>query len=281
MSDQQQGPGWWLASDGKWYPPDQAPVVPPPQTWGPPPGPPPRQGMSSGTKAGIIAASVIGAFVVLIAAVTLLGEESTSRFSSTGSAIGDASDDRDDEPDPSAGGPVDVPEGFEVIEGDGVSIAAPGDWTVLDAGDVDMTSDEFTEAFPDAPPEMVEQGADMFAQGAVLVAFDFTDAAFASNVNIIDVPGEAPLGLVSDQAQQQIQALGGEVLDHGTVDVAVGEVARVEYTLAVTLPDGSTTPTGGVQFYVPLDGRTYIITVSSVGEVAELADRMIDTFRVG
>lgn len=21
MSDHQQGPGWWLASDGKWYPP--------------------------------------------------------------------------------------------------------------------------------------------------------------------------------------------------------------------------------------------------------------------
>src|SRR5690554_2550534 len=25
MSDTSQGPGWWLASDGKWYPPEQAP----------------------------------------------------------------------------------------------------------------------------------------------------------------------------------------------------------------------------------------------------------------
>ncbi len=25
MSDVSQGPGWWLASDGKWYSPDQAP----------------------------------------------------------------------------------------------------------------------------------------------------------------------------------------------------------------------------------------------------------------
>jgi hypothetical protein len=25
MSDTQQGPGWWLASDGKWYPPETAP----------------------------------------------------------------------------------------------------------------------------------------------------------------------------------------------------------------------------------------------------------------
>lgn len=30
MSDVSQGPGWWLASDGKWYPPDQAPPPPPP-----------------------------------------------------------------------------------------------------------------------------------------------------------------------------------------------------------------------------------------------------------
>lgn len=27
MSDTSQGPGWWVASDGKWYPPDSAPQV--------------------------------------------------------------------------------------------------------------------------------------------------------------------------------------------------------------------------------------------------------------
>jgi cytoskeletal protein RodZ len=32
MSDASQGPGWWLASDGKWYPPELAQgYVPPPQ----------------------------------------------------------------------------------------------------------------------------------------------------------------------------------------------------------------------------------------------------------
>ena len=30
MSDVSQGQGWWLASDGKWYPPQQAPLPPPP-----------------------------------------------------------------------------------------------------------------------------------------------------------------------------------------------------------------------------------------------------------
>jgi hypothetical protein len=32
MSDQSQGAGWWLASDGKWYPPE---------SFSPPPPPPP------------------------------------------------------------------------------------------------------------------------------------------------------------------------------------------------------------------------------------------------
>ena len=29
MSDVSQGPGWWIASDGKWYAPEQAPAAPP------------------------------------------------------------------------------------------------------------------------------------------------------------------------------------------------------------------------------------------------------------
>jgi len=39
MSDTSQGPGWWIASDGKWYPPESAPApAPPPPA---PPGVPP------------------------------------------------------------------------------------------------------------------------------------------------------------------------------------------------------------------------------------------------
>lgn len=36
MSDTQQGPGWWKASDGRWYPPETHP------DYRPPPPPPPR-----------------------------------------------------------------------------------------------------------------------------------------------------------------------------------------------------------------------------------------------
>ena len=40
MSDQSNGPGWWLASDGKWYSPEQEPnYAPPPPADDAPPSP--------------------------------------------------------------------------------------------------------------------------------------------------------------------------------------------------------------------------------------------------
>lgn len=41
MSDVPQGPGWWQASDQKWYPPEAFPGAPQPSPAGPPPGAPP------------------------------------------------------------------------------------------------------------------------------------------------------------------------------------------------------------------------------------------------
>src|SRR5947209_7011995 len=44
MSDTQRGPGWWIASDGKWYPPELHPNYrppPPPAPTPPPPAPTP------------------------------------------------------------------------------------------------------------------------------------------------------------------------------------------------------------------------------------------------
>lgn len=75
MSDAPQGPGWWQASDGKWYPPQ--PAAAPPPTAPPPPqpgyypvGPPPQQqGMNGCLKAFLI---VFGIFVVLGVIATVL-----------------------------------------------------------------------------------------------------------------------------------------------------------------------------------------------------------------
>ena len=34
MSDTSQGPGWWQASDGKWYPPESSPTAASPHPCG-------------------------------------------------------------------------------------------------------------------------------------------------------------------------------------------------------------------------------------------------------
>lgn len=56
MSDQSQGPGWWIASDGKWYPPQQAARLPPP------PASPNRHAMNGCLKAALIGLGILFVF---------------------------------------------------------------------------------------------------------------------------------------------------------------------------------------------------------------------------
>ena len=58
MSDQSQGPGWWLASDGKWYPP-QSPPPYQPAPYRPPVGP-------SSKKSGCSSAALLGGLLVVL-----------------------------------------------------------------------------------------------------------------------------------------------------------------------------------------------------------------------
>jgi hypothetical protein len=87
MSDVSQGPGWWQASDRKWYPPQSAPTAAPPPSYRAPPGPsygarpapqwtppPAKKGGNTGclialAVVGVIAVLGIVATVVVIAAV--------------------------------------------------------------------------------------------------------------------------------------------------------------------------------------------------------------------
>lgn len=57
MSDTSQGPGWWQASDGKWYPPEQAPGAPAGPPPGMPPAGPPMGGPPGGAPMGAPAAA--------------------------------------------------------------------------------------------------------------------------------------------------------------------------------------------------------------------------------
>jgi hypothetical protein len=71
VSDDPQGPGWWRASDGRWYPPQAAPPSWPP---GGPPGAPYTPPPPAKTNRGcLIALAIVGVLAVLgIAAVVVV-----------------------------------------------------------------------------------------------------------------------------------------------------------------------------------------------------------------
>ena len=85
MSDASQGPGWWQASDGKWYPPEAKLPPPPPGAYAAAPAP-------AGRSAATIVAIVVGAFVVAtfliaflsILAITFLGRSTGDKLSRLG-----------------------------------------------------------------------------------------------------------------------------------------------------------------------------------------------------
>lgn len=80
VSDVPQGPGWWQASDGKWYPPQ---VQPPP-----PPAPGGRSGCAT---AAIVVAVGFGALLLIailcIIAITFLGRSTSEKLSDLGGEI--------------------------------------------------------------------------------------------------------------------------------------------------------------------------------------------------
>src|SRR3954464_9785700 len=100
MSDATQGPGWWQASDGKWYPPEQHPGqsnVPqaPVAGWGPTSSPP------AGPKShGVAIAVGVVAVVVAVAVVGVLF------------AGGSGSDTDTHQATPSAKPHADIPKGY-------------------------------------------------------------------------------------------------------------------------------------------------------------------------
>jgi len=263
MSDRQEGLGWWLASDGKWYPPDRAPAVPPADTWAMPPEgppvPPPKGGMSSGGKVALVITGVAGTLVLLLAAVFVLGSES----------------------EPDGPGPVDevadVPDGYELLEGVGVTIAVPESWVEIDADDATMTPEDFRAAFPDAPESLLDQGAAAVDRGSVLVAYDVASGLDFDNLNIIEMPVRLPLDVIESQARVELSGVGADVAGFEEVDLPAGDALRAEYTLEVALPEG-TLDAVGVQYYVVTDEHTYVVTFTGPGAV-DLAARMIETFR--
>ncbi|MGK2947124.1 MAG: hypothetical protein ACSLFP_00995 [Acidimicrobiales bacterium] len=296
MSDQQQGPGWWLASDGKWYPPEQAagasgpPPTDPTAPMAPvPPGPPPTDGSSSGNRTGLIVAGVLVVIALIAAAVLLLGGDdddgddiaaSTTTTAEPESTTTTGADDTTTTTGSDGLDPADVPDGFTLVEGNGISLVVPDTWEQIDSDDASLSEEELAEAFPGADQDLLQQGLAAFQSGAVLVAIDVSGSDFANNVNVIESPSEFELDFLEVQGRQEIEAVGGVVDEVTRVDLPLGEAVRVTYTLDGVMPDGSSFTVQGIQHYVPFDGSTYIVTVSAVEDLSDIADPMAASLRV-
>jgi hypothetical protein len=284
MSDQQQGPGWWLASDGRWYPPEQAPGAMPgaPDPAPPAPDAPPAPGPPSPSRTRLAVAGAVVVVALVAVALLLFGGDDDGDDDAASTTTTTAAEAPDDEPDPTDGEPDDgeLPEGLTRLEGDGVAMAVPEAWVQIDAADASLTPEELAELYPGASPELLEQGLAAFEQGAVLVATQVTSDGFADNVNVLEAPTEVPLDVLEQQGEQEITSLGGQVESVDRVELPAGDAIRLAYSIEGVGPDGSAFTVRGVQHYLPVDGRTYIITVSSGSDPSSLSDSMAETFRL-
>src|SRR5580704_4914362 len=70
MSDTQQGPDWWQASDGRWYPPQPSTgPPPPPMPMGAPPATKKKGGFGKGCLLSLGILAAIGVVIVIIVVV--------------------------------------------------------------------------------------------------------------------------------------------------------------------------------------------------------------------
>ncbi|CAN5621722.1 hypothetical protein BH20ACT2_BH20ACT2_08090 [soil metagenome] len=310
MSEQSQGPGWWQASDGRWYPPELAPpgYVEPTQPHprptdfapyqavhlpdGAPGGPPPggsREGAGRNKVLG-----VLGALVVLIAlivgAVVLLGDDDE-----------EATDDSSTTSEPSTDDPVvtepgegeleapEVPEGFRLVEG------SDGDWAVgipegwqdadLASEDLDAIQNSLGANNPQLS-EQIEASKAVLEDSGVLFALAPPDPATgvsSDNLNIIRLPftggGELPPGL-EVQTRSQLETIGVQDATFETVELRAGEALRGDYILPVNAPDGSVIYLRTVRFFLAAPESAWVLSFSSTdGDSEELVTAVADSFR--
>ena len=313
MSEQSQGPGWWQASDGKWYPPQAAAGADPtmpiaasaatgPLPGGPPPAggaPPPKGGLGRGPLLGIIAA-----VIVLLAAVLFFATKGDDKDDKAKTANTDQSSDSDTESSSSKrttttkpkattttldSDPldIDVRDGFTPFrsEEDGFAIAVPERMRVFDLSSENL--DQIKEALGADNPQLAavfDQAGSLIAQGGKLFAVDPTGAGQgkpADTLNIIRTPTsvDPTAAGFEDTIVKQLEGVGATDVEVTSLDVPAGKAVAVAFTLAINLPDGSTASIHGREGVVQAAGALWVITYAA-GPDADSGefDEVVDSF---
>lgn len=127
----QPGPGWWLASDGRWYPPQQAPApAPTPAPAYPTPYQTPVPPPSKSGKGCLVVLAVIGVIMLLIAAlvaVALWKFASTVKDVTDGVTVGEVQCPTEEKVSDLVGQPVDLVLSGNVVVASGCNYSSGGD----------------------------------------------------------------------------------------------------------------------------------------------------------
>lgn len=298
MSDTPQGPGWWLASDGRYYPPQppappSAPPTAPPtaaappepgQPWAPPPqGPPAQAPPPQGTPVppprsggGSTAALVVIGVVVLMAVVGVIGA-AVLIFARAGSSDEDAApattttitDDASGEfgatTVPSAGdGEVVATEfGFSTGEGFDGELAANAGAVIENSGSSSAAFFEVVFTFTD------DDGATVGTETAYVYAIEPGGTAHAA-VDAVSLQGPAT-------AVDATVVIGdGSGFWTGTVvPVEVGEVVVDEF-FGLGVDGTATNPTAA-----PIQSASVQCVVREGGRIVGGASAVLDTIVPG
>jgi hypothetical protein len=265
MSDVSQGPGWWLASDGRWYPPEavpggRGPAEPPPSPTAAPP--------SSGRKA------LLGRWWVwtACAAVVLLVVVAAGTFKAA----------------PGKATKVGTAHGYTRFADrtDSFSIAVPSSWRQVNPSSPGAQA-AFAQVMAASPSLKKAFGggfAGLAASGIKFLAVDPdpADAATGSptiNVIVHPAPGskDADLQQLASGIEAEYQQLGLHTVDSATVELAGHRALRVHVAYTTSAPDGSSTTVPETQYFVLANDFAYVVTL---GFSSPSFDQVLASFSV-
>jgi hypothetical protein len=290
MSDQSQGPGWWQASDGKWYPPEQAPPPTQPEPASLPTATP-RSGLGTGPIIAIVVAVVAILATVLFFATKDDGNKKNAAVTQSSSAKSSSSSSRSSgsrASSSSSGAPqITAPAGFTAFSNDAdrFAIAIPDRLEVIDLSAADL--DQVLQQLSDNNPQLAKlapQIKQVFQNGGKLFAIDTTSDAggFNDNLNIIATTGSVDVtsAATKSQAESQLSAVGATNVSFDTLSANGRKLLVSSYQTSVNSPDGTSIPFFGRQAIVSAAGKVWFITYSSATDDAATFTTLAESFDV-
>ncbi|MEU8384211.1 hypothetical protein [Streptosporangium sp. NPDC048865] len=180
-------------------------------------------------------------------------------------------------------GAAPVPEGFKRIGGpaNGVTVAIPEKWVALD-----LTKDDLDEGLKNSglsgpTLEQAKKSLETLVDNNGLWASDAASAkrsrnGFPTNLNAFCQAGrQISTEQLLRETRSQLEQLNAKVVETGKVRIGSREAARIVYSF-----ETNDVQVRGTQYYVPVEDRTCIVTLSTdTGGRQELFDKIGETIR--